>query len=160
MHGPMLATPNRVRGGSGSAVAYARHGLILTRPFHDKRVVELALAIPQDLYVKDGRNRYLACQALRHIYPREFQQRGRRRDDLFPDFQAAIHRAKPEILADIARMEASASLTAMIDFPRLRALLHARGADDHNSGWEAETHAAMNAYSIARYVEWFRRDNR
>jgi hypothetical protein len=57
-------------------------------------------------------------------------------------------------------MEASASLTAMIDFPRLRALLHARGADDHNSGWEAETHAAMNAYSIARYVEWFRRDNR
>lgn len=160
MHGPMLATLNHVRSGSGSAAAYARHGLILTRPFHDKRVVELALAIPQDLYVKDGRNRYLACQALRHIYPAEFQQRGRRRDDLFPDFQAAIHRAKPEILADIDRMEASASLTAMIDFPRLRALLHARGADDHNSGWEAETHAAMNAYSIARYVEWFRRDNR
>lgn len=159
MRGRMVATLDLVRHGSGSAAAYARHGLVLTRPFHDKRVVELALAIPQDLYVKDGRNRYLACAALRDVYPAEFQQRSRSRDDLFPDFQAAIHRVKPSIMEDLARMEASAPLAAMIDFPRLRALLDARSPDDHKSGWEAETQAAMNAYAIARYVEWFRRDN-
>src|ERR1044071_6435791 len=31
----------------GSSVEAGYHGLVLTRPFHDKRVVELALAIPE-----------------------------------------------------------------------------------------------------------------
>ncbi|PKP91873.1 MAG: hypothetical protein CVT77_10715 [Alphaproteobacteria bacterium HGW-Alphaproteobacteria-16] len=38
-----------VRRGSGSTTGFARQGLTLSRPFHDRRVVELALAIPPDL---------------------------------------------------------------------------------------------------------------
>src|SRR5450755_2653909 len=38
-------------------------GLEFTQPFRDKRVVELALAIPEDLWIKSGRERYLARQA-------------------------------------------------------------------------------------------------
>jgi Asparagine synthase len=64
-----------------------RDGLELTRPFHDKCVVELALAIPQDLYVKNGRNRYLACAAFKDIYPPEFQNHWRKNDDEIPEFQ-------------------------------------------------------------------------
>src|SRR5271156_6132749 len=49
----MVETLTRVMDGSspGRAAKGAIHGLELTRPFHDKRVVELALAIPQELYV-------------------------------------------------------------------------------------------------------------
>jgi asparagine synthase (glutamine-hydrolysing) len=61
--------------GPGIGMEAARHGLELTRPFHNKRVVELALPIPEELYVKNGRNRYLACVALKDIYPPEFQTR-------------------------------------------------------------------------------------
>ena len=46
----------------------ARH-MDLTRPFHDRRVVEFALAVPENLYVRDGYNRYLARAAMKDLYP-------------------------------------------------------------------------------------------
>jgi asparagine synthase (glutamine-hydrolysing) len=162
MRTQMAAVLRRVTTGSapGMAASAARHGLELTRPFHDKRVVELALAIPQDLYVKNGRNRYLACVALKDIYPREYQTRWRRNDDEIPDFQRMAKSIEPQLLAEIARMEQSENLSRMIDFAKIRTLLAARGPDDHNSGWEQETQLALGGFMVARYVEWFRRDNR
>lgn len=44
--------------------AAAGHGLHFTRPFHDKRVVELGLAIPEDLYIKAGRPRALTSRVV------------------------------------------------------------------------------------------------
>ncbi|MCW3838136.1 asparagine synthetase B family protein [Sphingomonas canadensis] len=149
-----------VRRSSGSASGFARHGLTLSRPFHDRRVVELALAIPPDLHVRDGHSRHLARTALQDVYPAEFQRRGRANDDPFPDFQPAIDRARPALLADLERMQQSPSLAVMIDFSRLRSLLAAMPPGAHRSGWEQDTHTALNTYCVARYVEWFRRDNR
>lgn len=161
MREQMAAVLRRVTTGSapGMAASAARHGLELTRPFHDKRVVELALAIPQDLYVKNGRNRYLACAALRDIYPREFQNRWRKNDDEIPDFQRMAKSIEPQLLDAIGRMEQSENLSRMIDFAKIRALLAARGPDDHNSGWEQETQLALSGFLVARYVQWFRGDN-
>lgn len=143
---------------AGSEQASAQ-GLFLSRPFHDPRVVELALAVPEDLYVKNGMTRYLARRALRDLYPAEYQDRGLRNDDQIPDFQRMVKRLEPRLLADIARMEQKDYLARMVDFPKIRRLLAARGADDHNSGWEPETQMAMHGYCVARYVEWFRGDN-
>jgi asparagine synthase (glutamine-hydrolysing) len=162
MRGQMLNVLHRQMGAPapGIAVQAARLGLELTRPFHDKRVVELALAIPQELYVKNGRNRYLACAALKDVYPREFQTRWRMNDDEIPDFQRMAKSIEPQLFADIARMEKSEKLAGLIDFAKIRRLLAARGPDDHNSGWEQETQLALHGYLVARYIEWFRRDNR
>jgi len=158
MHDRLTEAIGRARnGGIGDVAAY--YGMVLTRPFHDRRVVELALAIPEDLYLKNGRSRYLACKALADIYPREFQGRWRRNDDQIPDFQAMISRIKPRLLADIGRMERSEKLTAMVDFEKIRALLDMRGSEDHNSGWEQESQLALSGYMTARFSEWFRRDN-
>jgi asparagine synthase (glutamine-hydrolysing) len=159
LRGLMLRTLRRVQQAGGN-IAAASHGLSLTRPFHDKRVVELALAVPPDLYVKNGRSRYLACRALADLYPPEFQTRWRLNDDQIPDFQRMIKAIEPRLLAEVARMERSEALSGMVDFDRIRALLAARGPEDHNSGWEQETQAAVTGLMIARYVEWFRRDNR
>ncbi|MGH6616295.1 asparagine synthase-related protein [Sphingomonas sp.] len=160
MRARLSETIDQVRSGGGAGAAAAYHGLTLTRPFHDKRVVELALAIPEDLYLKNGRSRYLACRALAEVYPREFQDRWRRNDDEIPDFQRMVSSLAPQLHAEFDRMERSESLSRMIDFPRLRTLLDARGPDDHNSGWERETQAALGGYMMARFVEWFRRENR
>ena len=123
-------------------------------------MVELGLAIPQDLYVKNGRNRYLACVALKDIYPREFQTRWRKNDDEIPDFQRMAKSIEPQLLAEIARMEKSEKLSRYVDFAKIRRLLAARGPDDHNSGWEQETQLALHGFVVARYIEWFRRGNR
>ncbi len=161
MRGQMLNVLQRQMAGAAPSIATqaARHGLALTRPFHDKRVVELALAIPQELYVKNGRNRYLACAALKDVYPREFQTRWRKNDDQIPDFQRMAKSIEPQLLADMARMERSEKLASLVDFAKIRRLLAARGPDDHNSGWEQETQLALHGYQVARYIEWFRRDN-
>jgi asparagine synthase (glutamine-hydrolysing) len=161
MRGQMFTVLQRQMAGPapGIALQAARHGLELTRPFHDKRVVELALAIPQELYVKNGRNRYLACAALKDVYPREFQTRWRKNDDEIPDFQRMAKSIEPQLLADIARMEKSEKLAGYVDFAKIRRLLASRGPDDHNSGWEQETQLALHGYLVARYIEWFRRDN-
>ena len=148
------------RSAPGIGVFAALQGLELTRPYLDKRVVELALAIPPELDVKGGRNRYLACRALADLYPREFQSRWRKNDDEIPDFQRMAKSIEPELLAEIARMERSESLTRYVDFEKVRALLATRGADDHESGWEPQTHLAVHGILVARYIEWFRRRNR
>lgn len=141
------------------AARAALRRLELTRPFHDKRVVELALSIPQELYVKNGRNRYLACASLKDIYPREFQTRWRKKDAEIPDFHRMIKSIEPQLLAEIAQMEKSEELSRMIDFAKIRTYLAARGPDDHNSGWEPETQLAAHGILVARYVTWFRREN-
>jgi asparagine synthase (glutamine-hydrolysing) len=56
-------------------------------------------------------------------------------------------------------LERNPEITRIIDFAKVRKLLAARGAEDHNSGWEHETRSAMHGFMIARYIEWFRRDN-
>lgn len=162
VRGRMAGVLSRVMNGPapGNACAAAFFGLELTRPFHDKRVVELALAIPDDLYVKNGRNRYLACAALKDIYPREFQNRWRKNDDEIPDFQRMVKSVEPQILADIAEMEKSEMLTRFIDFAKIRRLLASRDAEQHNSGWEQETQLAAHGFVIARYLKWLGQANR
>jgi asparagine synthase (glutamine-hydrolysing) len=162
MRGRIARTLAQVMGGPapGLAVTAATLGLELTRPFHDKRVVELALAVPQDLYVKNGRNRYLACMALRDIYPRELQTRGRKNDDQIPDFLHMVKSVEPQLLAEISEMEKSEKLGCYVDFKKIRLLLAARGPDQHNSGWEQETQLAAHGFTVARYLSWFWQTNR
>ena len=131
----------------------------LSRPFHDKRVVELALAIPQELHVKNGRNRYLACAALKDLYPPEFQTRWRKNDDQIPDFQRMVKSAEPQLRAEIERMEQLEELRRYIDFAKIKDLLAARDADDHNSGWEQDTQLAFSAFAVARFLERTMRRN-
>ncbi|HXC54202.1 MAG TPA: asparagine synthase-related protein [Rhizomicrobium sp.] len=141
----------------GMTVPAAAHGLEFTWPFHDKRVVEFGLAIPEDLYVKDGRNRYLACRALGDIYPPEFHDRGRENDGMTADFPTMLEDAAPALRAELARMEANGRLASFLDFSAARRLLFDRGGQA--ARW-AEQARALRGILIARYVEWFERGNR
>ena len=141
------------------SVAGATHGLEFTQPFHDKRVVEFGLAIPEELYVKNGKTRYLARAALKDLYPPEYQDRPPGNDDFGPDFLVMAKRAEPRVLAEIERMEKAGRLSRYFDFPRMRAMLTRRRVGEHASGNEADTRHAMLAFLAARYVEWFRGDN-
>jgi asparagine synthase (glutamine-hydrolysing) len=144
----------------GYSVPAAVHGLEFTQPFHDKRVVEFGLAIPEELYVKNGKTRYLAREALKDLYPPEYQDRPPGNDDLLPDFLTMAKRIEPRVLAEIDRMEKAGYLARYFDFPRMRKMLTRRTVEQHNSGNEYDTQQAMLAFLAARHIEWFRRDNR
>jgi len=141
------------------SISGAAHGLEFTQPFHDKRVVEFGLAIPEELYVKNGKTRYLARAALRDLYPPEFQDRPPGNDDMGPDFLTMAKRIEPRVLAEIDRMEKAGYLTRYFDFPRMRAMLTRRRIDQHASGNEYDTRQALLAFLGARYIEWFRGKN-
>jgi asparagine synthase (glutamine-hydrolysing) len=142
--------------GAGVAVPAAQAGLVLTRPFHDKRVVELGLAVPEDLYVGQGLTRYLARLALADVYPPEFAARGGDNDPATPEFSAMFEAAAPMARAEAERMAQNPALARLADFAALRGFL-ARAPNTPDRSGE---HAALHTLLIARYVEWFRRDNR
>lgn len=135
------------------------HGLEFTQPFHDKRVVELGLAVPEELYVKNGKTRYLARAALKDLYPPEYQDRPPGNDDMGPDFLMVAKGIEPRVLAEIDRMEKAGHLSRYFDFPRMRAMLTRRSVEQHNSGNEYDTRQALLAFLAARYIEWFRGNN-
>jgi asparagine synthase (glutamine-hydrolysing) len=143
----------------GYSVSAAAYGLEFTQPFHDKRVVEFGLAIPEALYVKNGKTRHLARAALADLYPPEFQDRPPGNDDMGPDFLMMAKRIEPRVLAEIDRMEKAGHLSRYFDFARTRAMLTRRRVDQHNSGNEYDTRQALLAFLAARYIEWFRGHN-
>jgi asparagine synthase (glutamine-hydrolysing) len=143
----------------GYSINGAVFGLELTQPFHDKRVVEFGLAIPEDLWLKDGKTRWLARTALKDVYPPEFQDRPPGNDDMGPDFLMMAKRIEPRVLAEIDRMEKAGALSRYYDFPRMRKMLTRRSIDQHASGNEFDTRQALAAFLTARYIEWFRGGN-
>ena len=141
------------------SIPAAAHGLEFTQPFHDKRVVELGLAIPEELYLKNGKTRYLARQALKDLYPQEYQDRPPGNDDSSPDNLVMVKRIEPRMLAEIDRMAEKPYLSRYFDFPRMRKMLTRRKIDQHASGHEFDINQAMVAFLAARYIEWFRGEN-
>jgi asparagine synthase (glutamine-hydrolysing) len=151
------AAANISRGpAAANAGAAAAHGLDLSRPFHDKRVVELGLAIPEDLYVKDGRNRNLARRALADVYPPEFQHRGRANEGELGDI-AILDMAAATLRCEAERLGKNPKLAAYFDFERARRIL----AETESPGPAAGTarHAAVRALMTARFIEWFSGSN-
>ena len=130
----------------------------LTRPFHDRRVVEFGLAVPEDLYVRDGWNRYLARTAMKDLYPPDFATRWRRNDDEAPDFHRCVKGVEGVIGLQLDRMASDDVVRRYVDLERIRNFLAERGVEDHNSGWEQETQLAVMGLLMARFVEWFKDD--
>lgn len=139
----------------GFSIEAAGWGLDMTRPFHDKRVLEFALAIPEDLYLKGGRNRYLACQALRDIYPIEFQTRPRRTELHEPNVEGMLTSVRPHLKTELNRMANSKTLTKYIDFAKIEFELCEKPRTDR-----AQVAYAIRAFLTARYMSWFYGQNR
>ncbi|HEY1750819.1 MAG TPA: asparagine synthase-related protein [Caulobacteraceae bacterium] len=137
------------------AVAGA-YGLAFSRPFHDKRVVELGLAIPEDLYVKGGRSRYLACRALADIYPPSFMTRGRGNDGVTPQALDNLDAWADEMLAEAQRLQAGAA-SRYVDFGAVSSFLRLR---DRSELSRRKRLLAVRALMTARFVEWFTGANR
>lgn len=144
-------------GQQASAAAGAAHGLVFAQPFHDKRVVELGLALPERLYMKDGQTRYLAKTALRHDYPPEFQQRLPGNDSTGPEFMKMARKIEQDVRAEMMRMQKDTHLSDLFDFHRMQDMLVNRGRSE--AAREINTRKAMLAFLSARYIEWFQRDN-
>jgi asparagine synthase (glutamine-hydrolysing) len=144
---------------SHSHVAASAYGLEYTQPFHDKRVVEFALAIPESLFFRNGRPRYLACKALADVYPPELLTRPSGNDLRTPDFLAIAERSRPQMLKEVARLAKDERLARLFDFAKMRdMLLPVTGRYAASS--EQRMRHAIRCLIMARFIEWTERRNR
>ncbi len=134
------------------------YGLTLSRPFFDRRVIEFALAVPRHLDVRDGRNRYLACAALKDVLPREFQDRPRANDGPIDD---PLSLDDAPLRDAIAQLEAT-RIGALIDFSRIRTLLDRAANSDvgTKATRQRAIKSAIFSIAVARYASWIDSRNR
>jgi len=141
------------------ATTAAAHGLDFTRPFHDIRIVELALAIPEHLQFRDGRERWLARTALADCLPASLVARPPGNTPERPGQEAMFAQSLPEALAVLEHDWADSPAARYVEISKLRTAI-AEG-ESGPLGWRnpESTFGATNALAVARFVNWFYRGN-
>ena len=135
----------------------AAHGLEFTRPFHDKRVVELGLALPASVQFRDGRERYLARRALGDLLPAALLARapGNHAED--PDLFRMAKNSAPAALAEARRLDRDGRLSRYVDLDRLETMIG--DADETRRPDQYRLMVANLTITLARFVAWFDRAN-
>lgn len=135
-----------------------RAGLEFSRPFHDKRVIELAMALPDDLLFKNGLDRWLPRAALSDLLPARLVAYTGGNTSSNPGQFRILRQAVPQLLADLQAIDPDDTLARYIDLPRLEARLdtldEARRADHRRLRLIAQT------LLLGRYRLWFEGANR
>ncbi|MEO9131214.1 MAG: asparagine synthase-related protein [Sphingomonas sp.] len=135
----------------------AAHGLEFTRPFHDKRVVELGLALPEAVQFGNGQDRYLARRALADILPTSLLERRPGNDAEDPDLFRMARTSAPTALAEARRSDREGRLSRYVDFERLEAMI--ADADETHRPDHHRLMVANLTITLARFVAWFDRTN-
>jgi asparagine synthase (glutamine-hydrolysing) len=135
----------------------AAHGLAFTRPFHDKRIVELGLAIPEALQFRNGLERYLARTVFRDKLPAQLRARASGNDAEEPDMFRMARAGAPTALAAALAQDRGGRLSRHIDFEKLQAMIadpdETKRPDHHRLA------IANVTITLARFIAWFDRSN-
>lgn len=134
-----------------------RYGMDLTRPFHDRRVVEFALAIPARLTFRDGRDRYLARIALAGLLPPRLLASGPGNDAEEPDFFRMAATVVPDAIRSLRAGDNAGRLARVLDFDRLAD--EVADIDEARLGDHRALYRATFGVALARFILWFERRN-
>jgi asparagine synthase (glutamine-hydrolysing) len=141
----------------GQTALAASCGLDFTRPFHDKRVVELGLAIPEGLQFKNGLERHLARTALAGVLPPLVLARRDGNDAEEPDmFRMAVAGA-PAALSEARALDRGGRLSRYIDFDKLETMI--ADADERHRPDHHRLAVANFTIAVAHFLAWFDRGN-
>jgi asparagine synthase (glutamine-hydrolysing) len=132
-------------------------GLDFTRPFHDKRVVELGLAIPEGLQFRNGLERHLARTMFADRLPRRLLTRGPGNDAEDPDHFRMAAASLPAALAEARSLDTDGRLSRYIDFGKLAESI--ADLDETRRADHLRLHRAVAMISVARFIAWFNRAN-
>jgi asparagine synthase (glutamine-hydrolysing) len=99
-----------------------RFGFTHCDPTADRRLIEFCLAIPNEQFLLHGENRSLIRRAMQGILP-DIVRLERRKGLQAADWSRHMIAARPDIEAEIERLERSPLAKACLDLPRLRRLV-------------------------------------
>jgi asparagine synthase (glutamine-hydrolysing) len=145
--------------GAGSNYIAMTPDLDLTRPFHDKRIVELGCALPDHLLFRDGRERWLARTAFADRLPTALIRRMPGNDREQPDLLSMDLQAAPAMLSALNEVRHDDAVARYIDVDALTALLRDEVSEERLSD-RIRLGFAMKALTTARFLAWLDRSNR
>lgn len=138
----------------------AASGLDFTRPFHDIRIVELALAIPERLQFREGRERWLARTAFADCLPQSLLDRLPGNTPERPGQYAMLAQGLPEALAVLESAGPDCPAARYVAIDKLRSAIAKGVSDPGVTRNRALLPGAANGVVVARFVNWFNRANR
>jgi asparagine synthase (glutamine-hydrolysing) len=143
--------------GSGNHAIRKAFGIEVREPLATRRMVELCMRLPTDVYFHDGRPRALARDLLKGHVPDEVADQ-RSRGWQGANWRAGFEPAIPEMLAEVDLIERDDELSALFDAPRMRALLLAWPKDNWTDWDQIETyrHTLFRAIGAARFARFVR----
>ncbi|HXG80458.1 MAG TPA: asparagine synthase-related protein [Sphingomicrobium sp.] len=131
------------------------YGVALRDPTAYRPFVEFCFGLPVEMFMRDGRMRWLAKEMAKGLMPEE-QRANRLNGRWDADWHLRIGRRRADFLAEIDRLEVDGRMATMLDFPRLRAALE---------DWPEETEVDPQRYYVrefavprglltARFINW------
>lgn len=143
---------------TGSSYGAMIDDLDLSRPFHDKRVVELGLALPDRLLFRDGRERWLARTAFADLLPPALLERMPGNDREQPDMLPMAAEAAPRMIAALKALDDDSAYARYIDTAALERAV-STPASETRMRERVRLTFAMQALTSARFLAWLDRSN-
>lgn len=135
----------------------ARHGIECRDPFTDLRLIDWALRIPEEQYVRNGETRYLMRRILAGRTPQAIAW-SRDNGMIYPDWYAQVSGGLPSIRAALDGMADDADVARTLDVPRISRLLDTwpdaaieRGDDPRINLAER---GLVHALAVGRFIRW------
>lgn len=118
------------------------YGVALRDPTAYRPLVEFCFGLPVQMFMRDGRMRWLAKEMAKGIMPEE-QRTNRLNGRWDADWHLRLGRRRADLLAEIDRLAGDERMAAMLDVPRLRAALEE---------WPDETDVDPQQYYVREFA--------
>jgi asparagine synthase (glutamine-hydrolysing) len=130
-------------------------------PLVDRRLSEFCLAIPEELFLKDGQPQWILRQMVKEVLPAEILDRGTRGLQS-ADWFEATGAALPEILTDVESMREHATAKRYVDVEAMRTTV----IDWPSGGWGRQAVEQrfrlklLRGVSVGSFIRYVEDDNR
>ncbi|WP_067734357.1 asparagine synthase-related protein [Novosphingobium naphthalenivorans] len=138
--------------------AAGRLGLDYSYPFHDRRVVELGLALPDSLLFRDGIDRWLPRTVFANRLPAALLAHTGGNTTPGPDYFRFAQAAAPALLETARAMDHDGRISAYVDLTKAERLI--ASADEHSRMGHDRLLSAVRALVAVRYKLWLDGTNR
>ena len=133
----------------------AGFGIDFRTPAFDRRLVEFCIGIPEDQYLRKGRERWLIRRAMKGRLP-DVVLYNKNTGSQAADWYPRLTRERDHIAAELKRLAANADVASIIDLQRLTAILDNwpdRQPPDFSCGEKQLSWALPNALAAAYFIE-------
>lgn len=118
------------------------YGVALRDPMAYRPFVEFCFGLPVEMFMRDGKMRWLAKEMARGIMPEE-QRTNRLNGRWDSDWHLRLGRRRADFLAEIDRLAGDERIAGMLDLPKLRAALES---------WPEETEIDPQSYYVREFA--------